>query len=317
MTLWKTFPASTWIATDDAVIPVGLGLKPHGLAYAVDDSKFLNGTVDAQFEIVDELFSVGVVYRANLAWTFMACIFSNYDVRGNALVRDRLASRVVYVRNGMFHVLKTSTMETSVSKGHADIALEINGAAIKAKFRTEGYSADIDGSFPHVPFAGSAGIVSLHRGGFRCLSLTSSVDKMVEKISMKNRPKVFLCHASQDKDRVRQFARELVLRGIEYWLDEEQIGPGDPVAGSISEGLEACTHILPFLSENLKKTNWARLEYNSILNLYVTNKSKKVIPVYSNSISVDNIPILMADLRRIDIEDANQIDQLILAIEGK
>jgi hypothetical protein len=44
---------------------------------------------------------------------------------------------------------------------------------------------------------------------------------------MTNRPlRVFLCHASADKPAVRELYEKLTARGIDAWLDEKKLLPG-------------------------------------------------------------------------------------------
>lgn len=316
MLRWKSFPKSTWLVTDEYVAPVGLGLKPHGLAYAVDDSKFLNGRVSADFEIKDELSSFGLVARANLAWSFMGCVFSNYNVQKGTLDKYQLSGRVIYVRNGVLQTLKTVLFEENLRLETVSVEMIISGASLEAQLTTHDRSLPIKGKFPHAPFPGSAGIVSIHHGGFRCSNYRATVEgRPVASIS-KAQVRVFLCHSSSDKDRVRELSKALAREGIAYWLDEEKIGPGDPVVGSISEGLESCSHIMPFLSDNLGQSGWARAEYESILNIYITDKSKRILPVYHGSIESNFIPILMRDLRRINIADPSQLAELIGALNA-
>jgi hypothetical protein len=49
--------------------------------------------------------------------------------------------------------------------------------------------------------------------------------------------KIFLCHANEDKPKVREVYRRLKAEGFEPWLDEEDLLPGrtrsqDPSWGS-------------------------------------------------------------------------------------
>jgi hypothetical protein len=46
---------------------------------------------------------------------------------------------------------------------------------------------------------------------------------------------VFLAHNSQDKAQVKEIARELKGRGLNPWLDEEQIQPGQQFLEKIQE----------------------------------------------------------------------------------
>jgi len=64
---------------------------------------------------------------------------------------------------------------------------------------------------------------------------------------MDKRPlKVFLCHASADKPKVRELYRTLKRRGVQPWLDAEDLIPGQnweveiPKAGCESRRCGAC-----------------------------------------------------------------------------
>jgi uncharacterized Zn-finger protein len=65
-------------------------------------------------------------------------------------------------------------------------------------------------------------------------------------------PRVFVSHASEDKDRfVRAFATRLREKGIEAWVDEWEIYPGDSLVRKIYEaGIGAAQAVLIVLSRN-------------------------------------------------------------------
>jgi hypothetical protein len=48
--------------------------------------------------------------------------------------------------------------------------------------------------------------------------------------------KVFLCHASADKPKVRELYRYLKRRGLQPWLDAEDLLPGQAWQGLITCG---------------------------------------------------------------------------------
>jgi formylglycine-generating enzyme required for sulfatase activity len=63
--------------------------------------------------------------------------------------------------------------------------------------------------------------------------------------------RIFLCHASEDKAAVRDVYRRLRdIEGIEPWLDEEDLLPGQDWAREIPRALKASEFILIFLSLN-------------------------------------------------------------------
>ena len=46
---------------------------------------------------------------------------------------------------------------------------------------------------------------------------------------------VFMCHNSADKEEVRRVVRDLRIRSIQPWLDEEQLRPGLPWQEALEE----------------------------------------------------------------------------------
>ncbi len=62
--------------------------------------------------------------------------------------------------------------------------------------------------------------------------------------------KVFLCHASADKPRVRELYRYLKKRGISPWLDEVNLIGGQDWQVEIPKALRACDAVLVLLTRN-------------------------------------------------------------------
>ncbi|HZB44350.1 MAG TPA: toll/interleukin-1 receptor domain-containing protein, partial [Pyrinomonadaceae bacterium] len=60
--------------------------------------------------------------------------------------------------------------------------------------------------------------------------------------------KVFLCHASEDKDGVRELYRKLRADGVEPWLDEEALLGGQRWAEQIVEAVEGSDVVIVCLS---------------------------------------------------------------------
>jgi hypothetical protein len=62
--------------------------------------------------------------------------------------------------------------------------------------------------------------------------------------------KVFLCHSSADKPKVRELYRSLRRRGLEPWLDVENLQPGHDWQFEIRKALDNSDAIIIFLSKN-------------------------------------------------------------------
>lgn len=82
-------------------------------------------------------------------------------------------------------------------------------------------------------------------------------------------PKVFISHASEDKDRfVVEFARRLRENGVDAWLDQWEMRPGDSLVDKIfEEGLKEARSVIVVLSTVSVQKPWVREELNaSVVN---------------------------------------------------
>jgi formylglycine-generating enzyme required for sulfatase activity len=79
--------------------------------------------------------------------------------------------------------------------------------------------------------------------------------------------RVFLCHASQDKPAVRKLHRYLKQHGIEPWLDQEDLLPGENWEVEIPRALNASDVILVCLSKNsVNKEGYVQKEISFALD---------------------------------------------------
>jgi hypothetical protein len=93
-------------------------------------------------------------------------------------------------------------------------------------------------------------------------------------------PKVFISHASEDKDRfVLDFASRLRAHGIDAWLDRWEMLPGDSLVDKLfEEGLHSATAVVVVLSTNSVDKPWVREELNAAFVKHV-DSGTKLIPV--------------------------------------
>lgn len=93
-------------------------------------------------------------------------------------------------------------------------------------------------------------------------------------------PKVFVSHASEDKDRfVIEFARRLRENGVDAWLDQWEMKPGDSLVDKIfEEGLKDARAVIVVLSTVSVQKPWVREELNnSVVNRI--RRGTRLIPV--------------------------------------
>lgn len=93
-------------------------------------------------------------------------------------------------------------------------------------------------------------------------------------------PRVFLSHASEDKERfVLSFAAALRDKGINAWLDKWEILPGDSLVDKLfEEGLKDADAVLIVISPASVSKPWVREELNTAIVNRIT-KQTKVIPI--------------------------------------
>lgn len=77
---------------------------------------------------------------------------------------------------------------------------------------------------------------------------------------------------------MRRLASALESDGFQTWLDEKELLPGDPLARSISEGLENAPAVIVVVSEASVQSRWLAFELNKATDRMVRG-SCRVIPV--------------------------------------
>src|SRR5438105_1599832 len=78
---------------------------------------------------------------------------------------------------------------------------------------------------------------------------------------------VFLCHASGDKEAVRELYRRLLADGFDPWLDEEKLLPGQDWEREIYHAVHDCDVVVVCLSSNsITKTGYVQKELRIALD---------------------------------------------------
>ena len=98
-------------------------------------------------------------------------------------------------------------------------------------------------------------------------------------------PKEFLSHASEDKQRfVIPFAISLRTKGIDVWLDQCEILPGDSLVDKLfEEGLKEADAVLIVVSAISVTKPWVRQELNTAIVNRITRQIKIIQVVLDNA----------------------------------
>ena len=93
-------------------------------------------------------------------------------------------------------------------------------------------------------------------------------------------PKVFVSHATEDKERfVEEFSRKLRSDGIDAWLDKWEMKPGDSLVDKIfEEGIKNANAVIIVLSKISVQKPWVKEELNAAFVKRLKEKTK-LIPI--------------------------------------
>ena len=121
-------------------------------------------------------------------------------------------------------------------------------------------------------------------------------------------PKVFICHASEDKEKfVLGFGTKLRSKGVDAWVDEWEMHPGDSLVNKIfEEGIGQSDVVIVILSEYSINKKWVTEELNSA-TLRRIEEGVRIIPVIIND--GIKVPVSLNHLIQVPITDLDNYDE--------
>src|SRR5690242_9964644 len=126
-------------------------------------------------------------------------------------------------------------------------------------------------------------------------------------------PKVFVSHASEDKARfVNGFAERLRANGVDAWLDQWEMKPGDSLVDRIFEqGLKSAQAVIIVLSAVSVTKPWVREELNNSVVSRI-NRGLRIIPVVIDQCAIPEALAATLWQRVDDLEHYDEAFQRIL-----
>jgi hypothetical protein len=100
---------------------------------------------------------------------------------------------------------------------------------------------------------------------------------------------VFLSYSSTDKAVVHALAKRLKEDGLQVWLDEWEIRPGDPIGLKIQEGLANSRALVLIISKDASISDWVSLEQHTIIFSDPINTQRRLIPLLLDDVEVTGI----------------------------
>jgi formylglycine-generating enzyme required for sulfatase activity len=127
--------------------------------------------------------------------------------------------------------------------------------------------------------------------------------------------KVFLCHASADKPTVRKLHRYLKQRGIQPWLDEVDLLPGQDWQVEIPKALQASDVILVCLSKNsVDKEGYVQKEITYALDKAM-EKPEGTIFIIPAKLEDCDVPNRLSRFHWVDLTHSDGYKRLIQSLD--
>lgn len=92
-------------------------------------------------------------------------------------------------------------------------------------------------------------------------------------------PKVFISHSSRDKAFSQILSNRLTIDGIQTWLDEKEIAPGDNIAEKITAGIKNTDYFIVILSKNSVNSKWVSFELSATRLNEISKHENIIIPI--------------------------------------
>src|SRR5664279_1674436 len=99
-------------------------------------------------------------------------------------------------------------------------------------------------------------------------------------------PHLFLSHSSRDKTFVRKLAEDLTFCGVDAWLDEWEIRPGDSIYDNVADALEKSRYVGVVLGNNFADSRWASDEMKQALSRERKINQTVVLPLLCGAAEV-------------------------------
>lgn len=113
-------------------------------------------------------------------------------------------------------------------------------------------------------------------------------------------PHIFISYSSENRSQVLQFALEMKEDyKLSYWIDCENILPGDRIVGKINQGLQVSEYVVLWLTRDSLNSEWVGMEWESVLSHQIVSKNSRIIPIIAEKDL--SIPPLLTGLYLLDI----------------
>ncbi len=90
---------------------------------------------------------------------------------------------------------------------------------------------------------------------------------------------IFLSYSHVDAVKVGRLIQRLKSDGFTLWIDEEQIGGGDPLRRVMVEGIKKSAHVFVCLSTSYLESKWPTFETAVSQAMDPDNRKRRLVPI--------------------------------------
>lgn len=113
-------------------------------------------------------------------------------------------------------------------------------------------------------------------------------------------PHIFFSYSSHDHADVQDFAEAIHRHHrLSYWLDTENILPGDSIVGKIEQGLEVSEVVVLWITSHSLASNWVKSEWEAVLADQTARGIPRIMPVVAAE-GVE-LPNVLRHIARLDL----------------
>jgi hypothetical protein len=129
--------------------------------------------------------------------------------------------------------------------------------------------------------------------------------------------RVFLCHSSKDKPKVREIYRRLVDDGFKPWLDEEEILAGQDWNLKIITALKSSDVVILFLSkDSVSKTGYLQKELKTAIDISMEQPEGNIFLIPARLEECD-VPFRLSNLHYVNLFDPNGYLNLTRSLQAR
>jgi hypothetical protein len=114
---------------------------------------------------------------------------------------------------------------------------------------------------------------------------------------------VFLSHSSKDREFASRLATDLAQAGLNVWLDQWNIRPGDSFATAIDLAIKDSRFLLIVMSPDYFQSSWTRQEWQYALSDEINSGDVRLIPLLYRDC---DIPSMLRTKQWVDFRDQTQ-----------